>query len=121
MSSWRGIPPHRTMKKTIPQLMCGLALIVSPLCSSCSLLGLHTNGDLKEESKKGYQRGLLEGAAREARRAFYEEQLERERPKPPPELEYYKVPIPAHVDEDGVKVEAHTVTVPVLKQQAQTH
>lgn len=97
--------------------MCGLAIIASPLLSSCSLFGLPTKSNLRAESARAYQRGLLEGRAQETRRSFLEEQRERERPKPPPEVQYYRIPVPAHVDEDGVKIDAHSATIPVLEPQ----
>ena len=85
------------------------------------MVGLTTKSDLRAESARAYQRGLLEGRAQETRRAFLEEQRERERPKPPPQVDYYRVPVPSYVDQDGVKVEGHTATIPVLKPQTLQH
>ena len=103
------------MKRSYQKQLCALALIAGSLCSSCSWLGLHTTGQLRKGTSKAYQQGQREGIAREARRAFHESQREAERPEQPPEIEYYKVPVPAHVSEDGVKIEGHTVTIPVVK------
>jgi len=94
---------------------CLAGLAISNLCSSCSLVGLHTGRQLREKSTQLYQRGLREGAAREVRKSFHEKQRERERPEPPPKIEYYPIPVPAHISEDGVKIEAHTVTIPIIK------
>lgn len=82
--------------------------------TSCSLVGLHTGGDLHEATAQSYRKGIRAGVAQEVRRAYHAEQQEKERPKPPPQTSYYDVPVPAHVSADGVKIEPHTVPLQII-------
>ncbi len=98
------------MKTILLLPICGL----SGLLTNCSLVGLHTKGDLKEAVQKAEQRGLQQGRSIEARSSYLENQAKLE--KPQPDYRYYQIPVPAHTAEDGVKIEQHDRTFEITTQ-----
>ncbi len=98
--------------KATPFILTG-ALLLPFVASSCSLMGVPNMEDLKRVEQASFQRGHQAGRAAEVRRAYHQEQLEKERPTPPPPTRYYEVTVPAHTASDGVKIENHKLTIAV--------
>jgi len=101
------------MKSKLLSLL-GAALLPLML-PSCSLLGIPTMNDLKRVEQSSFQRGQQAGRATEVRRAYHQAQLEKERPEPPVPTHYYEVDVPAHTASDGVKIEAHKLTLAIVR------
>jgi hypothetical protein len=100
------------MKKN--QFTLGVAVVAPLVISSCSLVGIPTKEDLRQVGKTSYERGLQDGRAAEVRRRYHEEQEQRAMEGPPPNpVRYYEVSMPAHTASDGVKIEAHKLTLAV--------
>lgn len=95
------------------QLIRGVALAAPLFLSSCSLFGIPTRDDLRRAEKTAFERGLADGRAAEVRRRYHEEQEEMAGEIPPPPTRYYEVSMPAHTASDGVKIEAHKLTLAV--------
>ncbi len=81
--------------------------------SSCSLFGIPTRNDLRRAEENAFERGVADGRAAEVRRRYHEEQEEMAGEIPPPPTRYYEVSMPAHTASDGVKIEAHKLTLAV--------
>jgi hypothetical protein len=103
-------PSSEIMRTISSPIICGLL----GLLSSCSTLGLYTTSDLKDAETKAVRRGVQQGRAFEARASLMQDQAELEKPRP--ESNYYEVPVPAHVNSDGVRIEAHKKTVKIVTQ-----
>jgi hypothetical protein len=95
------------------QLIRGVALAAPLFLSSCSLFGIPTRDDLRRAEKTAFERGLADGRAAEVRRRYHEEQEEMAGDAAPPPTRYYEVSMPAHTASDGVKIEAHKLTLAV--------
>lgn len=90
------------------------AVLAAPLfVSSCSLVGIPTREDLRRVEKSSFERGFADGRAAEVRRRYHEEQEKIAGETPPTPARYYEVSMPAHTASDGVKIEAHKLTLAV--------
>jgi len=99
------------MKTT--RLIRSVTLAAPLFVSSCSLFGIPTREDLRRVEKSSFERGLADGRAAEVRRRYHEEQQKMAGETPPPPVRYYEVSMPAHTASDGVKIEAHKLTLAV--------
>ena len=98
------------------ELLSLLGAVLLPFTlSSCSLFGIPTMNDLKRAEQSSFQRGQQAGRASQVRAAYHQAQLEKERPAPPVPTRYYEVEVPSHVASDGVKIEAHKLTLAVVR------
>lgn len=98
--------------KTIRLIRC-VALAAPLFISSCSLVGIPTREDLRRAERSAFEKGLADGRAAEVRRRYHEEQEESARETPPTPVRYYEVSMPAHTASDGVKIEAHNLTLSI--------
>lgn len=84
------------------------------LLTSCSLVGLRSERDVRIAARAAELRGIQQGQAIEARAALIEDQAELE--KPQPDFRFYEIPVPAHTDPDGVRIEQHNQTLEIVTQ-----
>ena len=99
------------MKKT--RMIRGVALAAPLFVSSCSMVGIPSKDDLRRVEKSSFERGFADGRAAEVRRRYHEEQEQLAGETPPPPVRYYEVAMPAHTASDGVKIEAHKLTLAI--------
>ena len=85
------------------------------LLTNCSLLGLHTDGDVQKLQSAAYKTGLRNGKAAEVRSRYHQEQQAKALPPPPVPKRYYRMPVQGYTTADGVKIEDHTITVEVVQ------
>lgn len=88
------------------------ALIAPVFTSGCGLLGLYSGSQVDDITEQHRQRGLEEGYARAVRVAAHEEQNAAAQKQV--EERYYVVPVPAHVNAQGVRIEDHFVPFRVV-------
>jgi len=95
--------------KSIQLIITSSTLVLLP---SCSLVGLHSGKDLRNESRRAYTRGLNAGKAIAARAEYLRQQEELE--KPQPQFKGYKIRVPQQQSPDGLNHYAHDTTVKII-------
>ena len=93
-----------------------LAITLALTCSSCSLF--RTGPTKAELSKQAYERGYQAAQAHLMRQQAHEEQQRLAAPPEPMPKRYHEVPVPAHLDKDGILRDEHKVVIETIQPQA---
>lgn len=104
------------MKNTKIHLLKG-ALIALPLLfgSGCSTVGLYSEGQVEDIGEQLRQRGYDDAVAQHIR--VQEHQRQSDAAGKLVREEYHMIHVPAHMNEQGVKITAHHLPIKVLVEQ----
>jgi len=100
------------MKALIHSLIVSGSLVLPFLITGCGSFGLYSKNQVEDVAGEYGERGFEAGRAHEIRileherqRALEEKQLKEQ---------YYRVPVPAHVNEEGIKIDEHFVPIKII-------
>lgn len=91
------------------------ALVLLLPLSGCAAFGLQTGSQVYKRQQAAYQKGVAAGRVHTVRQEYHRREMEKELPPPPVPKKYYRIPVPAHTNSEGVRVEAHEVTLEIVQ------
>lgn len=97
------------------QTSCVLTMLFT--LSGCSYFGMYGSRQVAEICEQSREAGYHEGVASEVRRAEHQHQAALAEQQF--EERFYRVPVPEHINEDGVLIEAHMVPVRIVTEKTE--
>lgn len=76
---------------------------------------LYSKSKLDKVAVKERYKGFHEGRAGELRRQTHQRQRQKEQALPEPATKWFSVPVDAHVNADGVRIDAHSRPVKIVQ------